>query len=81
MMSGDFPPSSRDTFFKLLCAQLVMIVFPTGVDPVKPNLRTSGWSAMPCPTTPPVDKIFKYVFYPEIQKLNGHKLVVQVLAN
>ena len=28
MTSGDFPPSSRDTFFKLETAQLSMIVLP-----------------------------------------------------
>lgn len=73
MMRGDFPPSSRDTFFTLLTAQLqvgqdanavsgdvtlfefgqkkaalashlLMMCFPISVEPVKPSLRTSGWS-------------------------------------
>jgi len=44
MMSGDLPPSSREHFLRLLLAQEAIICLPTGVDPVKPTLRTSGWS-------------------------------------
>ena len=32
---------------------VLMIVLPTGVDPVKPSLRMSGCSAICCPTTEP----------------------------
>lgn len=79
MMRGDFPPSSRETLFTLLTAQLYtanrdtpstvmsyavytvtigyshlfMICFPISVEPVKPSLRTSGWSDRRWPTTVP----------------------------
>lgn len=33
-----------------------MIVLPIGVEPVKPSLRTCGWSAIACPTMEPVGK-------------------------
>mmetsp|Transcript_39544 Transcript_39544/g.99691 ORF Transcript_39544/g.99691 Transcript_39544/m.99691 type:complete len:322 (-) Transcript_39544:1907-2872(-) len=52
MINGLLPPSSRDTFFTLP-AQDAMMCFPTSVEPVKPSLRTSGWSAMACPHTDP----------------------------
>ena len=47
MMSGDLPPSSRDTFLTLLRAALFMMVWPTPVDPVNPTFRTSMWSVKP----------------------------------
>lgn len=91
MMRGDFPPSSRDTFFTLLTAQLqkegekrsmkmtkqwravlfqqtsfqveshlFMMCFPISVEPVKPSLRTSGWSDRRCPTRAPGGRIWWY---------------------
>ena len=33
------------------------MVFPTGVLPVKPSLRTSGWSVKPCPITEPAHNL------------------------
>lgn len=79
IMRGDFPPSSRETLFTLLTAQLYianrhtqstvmlyvvytvtfryshlfMICFPISVEPVKPSLRTSGWSDRRWPTRAP----------------------------
>lgn len=53
MMRGDFPPSSRETFFTLLRAQLFMMCFPTSVEPVNPIFRTSGWSESLWPTSEP----------------------------
>lgn len=79
MMRGDFPPSSKETFFTLLTAQLwtgdkdarrvnitalllsrrlssthlFMMCFPISVEPVKPSLRTSGWSDRRWPTKAP----------------------------
>lgn len=55
MMNGDFPPNSRDVFFKLESAQARMTIFPVSVLPVKPNLRTTGCSAIHCPMTLPVN--------------------------
>lgn len=52
--SGDFPPSSNEHFFILDCAHDVMIVLPISVEPVKPNFRIKGWSAIACPVTEPV---------------------------
>ena len=54
MMKGLLPPSSKETFFKLLLAQDLMITWPISVLPVKPSLRTSGWSAMAWPHWLPV---------------------------
>jgi hypothetical protein len=54
MMSGLFPPSSRLTFFRLDLAQDSMMVCPIPVLPVKPSLRTFGWSAMAWPVTLPL---------------------------
>lgn len=90
MIRGDFPPSSRDTFFTLLTAQLrnqgekcsmkhgkarratlfqpgsfqaeshlFMMCFPISVEPVKPSLRTSGWSDRRCPTRAPGGRIWR----------------------
>ena len=49
---GDFPPSSRETFFKFPAAALV-IILPTSVDPVKATLSTIGCSANGAPASSP----------------------------
>ena len=49
---GDLPPSSKDTFFKLPDAALV-IIFPTSVEPVKATLSTIGCSAKGAPASSP----------------------------
>ena len=51
MIRGLLPPNSKEAFFKLETAQDFMMVLPTGVEPVNPSLRTSGWSAMACPAS------------------------------
>lgn len=40
MMSGDLPPSSRDTGFRLLLAEASIMRRPTSVDPVKLTWNT-----------------------------------------
>ena len=52
-MFGDFPPSSRVTFFKLDPAAAFMIDRPTIVLPVKATLSTSIWAAMAAPAVFP----------------------------
>ena len=42
MMSGDFPPNSRETFLTLETAAECMICLPTSVDPVKPTYGRGG---------------------------------------
>ena len=40
MITGDFPPSSRVTGFKLLLAAASMMNLPTAVDPVKETYKS-----------------------------------------
>ena len=54
MTSGDLPPSSSEAFFRLDSAHDFMMTLPISVEPVKPSLRTSGWSAIAWPHSPPV---------------------------
>ena len=50
--SGDFPPSSSDTRFRLPAAAW-MICRPVGVDPVNATLSTPGCSARAAPALSP----------------------------
>lgn len=48
-MSGDLPPSSSVTVFKLLSAAAFLTALPVAVDPVKANLRMSICFAIASP--------------------------------
>jgi len=52
MMLGDLPPSSRETFFRLLAADR-MISLPVSVPPVKATISTFALRASSAPTTGP----------------------------
>lgn len=52
-MCGDFPPSSRDTFLRLLVAAAPRILRPVTVEPVKATLSTPLWAASAAPPTGP----------------------------
>ena len=51
-MLGDLPPSSSDTFLKLLAASSLTRA-PVAVPPVKATLATLGWVTSGSPTTAP----------------------------
>ena len=42
MIKGDFPPSSREHFFKFDSAQDFMMLWPISVEPVNPSFLTRG---------------------------------------
>src|SRR5688572_24985183 len=50
-MKGALPPSSSETFFTVL-AHCAISCLPTSVEPVKVNLRTSGFVVSSCPIGP-----------------------------
>lgn len=52
MINGDFPPNSKEIFFKLLTEHFYMISYPTSVEPVNEILSTSGWSTRQAPVYP-----------------------------
>ena len=54
MMRGLLPPSSSETFLRLESAADLMMVWPMGVEPVKPSFRTRGRSATAWPHSRPV---------------------------
>jgi hypothetical protein len=53
MMTGDLPPSSSVTFFRLLVPDAPTIARPTSVDPVKATFSTSGCAVMAAPAVWP----------------------------
>ena len=64
IINGDLPPSSKDTFLRLLSAQDLIMTLPISVLPVKPSLRTSLWSAIAWPHWLPTKAKYKnYYFY------------------
>lgn len=52
-MTGDFPPNSSPTFFKLLLAEYSKIFLPTKVDPVKLIFPIFGCVAKASPASGP----------------------------
>jgi hypothetical protein len=52
MMFGDLPPSSRDSFFRLLSALSWISLRPTSVLPVNATLSTSGCLVITLPMLP-----------------------------
>ena len=51
--TGDFPPSSSVTFFRLLTPAAATIARPTSVDPVKATFSTSGCAVIAAPAVWP----------------------------
>ena len=51
--TGDLPPSSSTTRFRLPCAEAAMIDLPTAVEPVKLMMSTPAWSASAWPALAP----------------------------
>src|ERR1700730_3227900 len=51
-IAGDFPPSSRDNFFRLRAAAWT-ISLPPSVEPVNATLSTSGCAAKAAPAVSP----------------------------
>ena len=76
---GDLPPSSRDTFFKLVYAESVKIILPTGVEPVKAIFQISICLEMADPADGPFPLIIQMtpggkislIIYAKYKALNG----------
>ena len=86
IISGDFPPSSSETFFRFESAQVLIITCPTPVLPVNPSLRISGCRAMALPVSEPGLRSNKHVYFHVwlhtllISSLNCMKSVAHYLA-
>ena len=82
-MFADFPPSSKLTFFKLVCAAAMAIARPVAVDPVNAILSISmcSESALPTLDPSPFTKLKVPAGKPTLLKISANFRVERVVVS